>query len=75
MTNEEIKKLVNLQNIFKISTNEGETFIGIVDGPYAGFPNAKLEAHRKDYVYVTLLNSQQQTIRVYSEDIESIVNN
>lgn len=72
MTNEEIKEIVSLDSFFKVHTNDGETFIGIIDGPYAGYPQAKLEDYKKDYLYVTLLNNQQKTIRIHSENIERI---
>ena len=72
MTNQEIKDIVDLNNFYKVSTINGETFIGIIDGPFAGYPASKLEVYKKDYIYVTLLNNQQQTIRVHSENVANI---
>jgi hypothetical protein len=71
MTNEEIKKIVSLINFYKVSTKSGEVYIGLIDGPYKGFEESKLEAYRKDYLYINLLNNMQ-IIRLYSEDIVSI---
>jgi hypothetical protein len=72
MTNEEIKKIVSLDSFFRVITQNGETFIGIIDGPYSGHPKAKLVDYQKDYLYVTLINNQQQTLRIHSENIEKI---
>ncbi len=72
MTNEQIKKIVSLDSFYKVTTESGETFIGIVDGPYDGYIKAKLVDYQKDYLYITLINTQQQTIRIYSENIKTI---
>ena len=72
MKTEEIKNLVSLDSYYRLTTISGETFIGIIDGPYKGYEKAKLEDYRKDYLYVTLLNNQQQTIRIHCENIEII---
>jgi len=72
MTNEEIKKIVSLDSFFRVITKNNETYIGIVDGPYAGYSSAKLADYQKDYLYITLINNQQQTVRIHSENIEKI---
>lgn len=51
MTNEQIKKIVSLDSFYKVTTESGETFIGIVDGSYDGYIKAKLVDYQKDYLY------------------------
>ena len=52
---------------------DGEKLVGVVDGPFAGYPKSNLEAYRKDYLYVNRIDKENNpTERIYLEEIESI---
>lgn len=72
MTNEEISDIVTLNMFYKVITDGGDTFIGIIDGPYKGINDAILAGYDLDYFYITLVNSQQQIIKVFSHNITKI---
>ncbi len=72
MTNEEISKIVSLNDFYRVYTDGGDTFIGLIDGPYRGSKDTKLEGYDLDYLYITLINSQQQIIKVFSGIVTKI---
>ncbi len=72
MTNEEISQIVSLNKFYTVFTNGGDKFIGLIDGPYKGLENAVLEGYDLDYIYITLINSGQQIIKVFSHSVIQI---
>lgn len=72
-TAKEIIERIGKQFVTVTKTNS-EKLVGIVDGPFAGYPNSNLEAYRKDYLYVNRIDLENNPIeRVYLDEIESIV--
>lgn len=72
-TAKEIIETIGKQFVTVTKTNS-EKLIGIVDGPFAGYPKSNLEAYRKDYLYVNRIDKANNPIeRVYLDEVESIV--
>ena len=72
MTNQEISQIVSTQKFYTITTDGGGKYVGFIDGPYNGFKDALLEGYEYDYLYITLINSQQQILRLFSHNIVRI---
>jgi hypothetical protein len=56
-----------------VTKTDGEILTGVVDGPFAGYPNSNLESYRKNYLYVNRIDKANNPIeRVYLDEIEKI---
>jgi hypothetical protein len=73
MTNQEIEQIISRNKFYTITTDGGDKFVGLIDGPFKGKEDALLEGYEYDYLYITLINSQQQILRLFSHNILKIV--
>lgn len=72
MTNKEISKLVTLNKFYTVFTDGGDKFNGLIDGPYKGIEDSVLEGYDQNYIYINLINSQHQIIKVFAHNILQI---
>jgi len=59
MTIEEVRELIlpDLATIYDVTVDGGTTHRGLIEGPYKGYSESKLENRRNDYIFMNPLSS------------------
>jgi hypothetical protein len=75
MNFQEIKEIIETigNEYAEVTKTNDDKLIGVIDGPFRGNPQSKLDAFKKDYLYVQRIDKKFNPIeRVYLDDIASI---